>query len=149
MSTYAWTPFQPLKLNDEDSYLQALYAEMRVPSDALPYTAEFEEMFRRFSEKFPESDRGTVLRRIFALRKAGLLARTGRLEGPPVRASSAEIDRLRKLIREQLGTLGARDGLPYSPEFDSLLQKFNEFRATPVHAAEFWRLIARATKSGA
>lgn len=69
----------PAERDPEEQRLAELYAESRVPLDRLPYTHEFEALFRKFRKEFPRPDsdesRRDLLHWLLKLRKAGKLPR--------------------------------------------------------------------------
>ena len=75
-------------------------------------------------------DRHGVFRRLHTLRKAGKLPKLGvRAVGKPPRLPADDEKLLAQLVVEAVGSLGQRDRLPYAPEFDAVVQRFNDAAA--------------------
>jgi hypothetical protein len=133
-------------LPPEDERLVSAYTQLGRPVDDLPYTAEFEEMVHSLREHGDQRDESEVLRRLLRLRKAARLPRLGRLTSPTLRAAPEDVELVERLLREELGTLGSRDQLPYTERFDRLLHRYNSQAMVPLDKHHFWRLIARVSK---
>lgn len=113
--------------------------------DDLPYTDEFEALYTTVA-KAQNANRRAVFHRLHNLRKAGRLPRLGRPATGPVRLSPAEERRLIEMVEAAVGTLGQRDQLPFTPEFDALCQAFNAACAKDLTPHALWRLVARLAK---
>lgn len=114
--------------------------------DDLPYTAELTaiiESLRRAGDVRTERD---VLHRLQNLRKASKLPKAGKAATSPPRISDDHQRLLADLVVQEVGSLGKRDQLPYSPGFERLHHRFNEAAALAVQPHELWRLIAKLAK---
>ena len=65
-------------LSEADLFLIGLYIRTGVALDSLAYTTEFESLFDRFVERYADSERVDVFRRLISLRKRGQLPRLSR-----------------------------------------------------------------------
>jgi cephalosporin-C deacetylase-like acetyl esterase len=110
--------------------------------DALPYTDDFE----RLCQLAGADDRGGALRTLQRLRKAGRLPRLGRAPEHPPKIDAEHEAVLEALVVEHAGSLGQRDRLPHSPEFDRVLEAFNARTGSSLGPHDLWRLIARLAK---
>jgi hypothetical protein len=50
------------------------------------------------------------------------------------------------MVRSSVGTLGQRDQLPFTPEFDRLVEAFNQRTGKSLSPHDVWRLIAKIAK---
>jgi hypothetical protein len=133
-------------LPPEDERLVSAYTRLGRPVDDLPYTDDYEDMVRALQQQGDGRDAGSILRRLLRLRKAARLPRIGRLAAPVLRAAPEAIELVERLLREELGTLGSRDQLPYTDRFDRLLQRYNSQATEQLDKHDFWRLVARVSK---
>ena len=111
--------------------------------DDLPYTAEFAELCAALDRT---GDERAVLQRLMNLRKAARLPRLGRAETMAIRLTPDEESSLIELLRETLGTTGARDTLPYTPAFDELHGAFAQRTGRDLDRHSLWRLICKLAK---
>ncbi|MEM8835001.1 MAG: hypothetical protein AAGD00_04180 [Planctomycetota bacterium] len=130
--------------DEHDRNLLALYEAAERTLDDLPYTPEFERLYADISTDESEGD---VLRRLQRLRKAGKLPRLGRRGSTPaIHLTPEEESTLRALVEEKVESLGQRDRLPYTADFDAVLLAFNEQTQRTLDHHTLWRLIARIAK---
>ena len=110
--------------------------------DALPYSDEFE---RHFAECAKLAG-GDLTRHQFwrllsnAAKKGGC---KGKKRGEPAPLGRQHEDTLRALLA---GHLGERDSLPYTSNFDSLRQQFNQSTGLSLADREFWRAVCSVCK---
>ena len=130
----------------DDKLLIDAYAETGRTLDDLPYTPEFDALYTRVSDASPPTTQREVFHRLHNLRKAGKLPRLGRAATTPVRLNAEEEQVLVSLVERFAGSLGQRDRLIYTPEFDLIVEKLNAEtgHALDPHAA--WRLVAKLAK---
>lgn len=128
-----------------DAALIGAYERERRTLDDLPYTLEFASLFASVKEATGLDERG-VFHRLHNLRKAGRLPRLGRAATAPPRIDEREEALLSSLVVEAAGTLGQRDRLPYTPEFESLVARFNAETGRRLEPHTVWRLVARLAK---
>lgn len=129
---------------DRDAALIAAYQRAGRTLDSLPYTEEFAAIMGEVSGAF--AGEREALHRLHTLRKAGRLPRLGRAgERPPTLEPEHE-RMLRALVEEAAGTMGARDRLPYTPEFDALGERFGRETGLSLGRHELWRVIAKLAK---
>jgi hypothetical protein len=125
--------------------LARLYAEVARTADDLPYSPEFESLCEQYAaaigvESVPH---GEVWRQLLNLRKAGKLARLGAARSVAPQISDDE----KSLLRQTLGdTIGRRDRLPYSAEFDAICDRLNRGRRRRYSPHQVWRIIATMAK---
>ena len=130
---------------EDEAELVRLYAETGRTLDDLPYTDEFERLFRRLGPELG-LDRAGLIHRLHNIRKAGRLPKLGRSGAKPVVIDAEATEDLRRWVAEAAGSLGQRDGLLYTPAFDRLLDRFNAAHGTSLDHHDLWRLIARLAK---
>ncbi|MGD0654385.1 MAG: AAA family ATPase [Thermoguttaceae bacterium] len=114
-----------------------------IARDPLPYTDEFSRMKKVFQEKsgrtISNADFWTALNRV---------GKKGGHSGKK-RTSSPKLTDLQKLeIRRLLpeGT-GARDRLPYTPEFKEIHDRFSKLTQTKFSEQDFWRALSSVAKN--
>lgn len=130
-------------LGGEDAMLVSVYQRMGRTLDDLPYTPELETICEAVGRT---EDARAVFHRLHNLRKAGKLPRMGRAETSPVRLERGEEELVLTLVRRQVGSVGQRDQLPYTPAFDELLERFNAETGRSLDHHTLWRLIAKLAK---
>ena len=132
--------------SDDDAALARAYEQEARTLDDLPYTPEFERLFEAVGGDYEGRSRREVFHRLHNLRKAGRLARLGRGASQPPKISADEEAHLRSLVQFYAGSLGQRDRLPYTPEFDRLVERFNDSASRNLEPHDVWRLIAKLAK---
>ncbi|MGA2229658.1 MAG: VOC family protein [Tepidisphaeraceae bacterium] len=129
--------------------LVKLYEELGRTADDLPYTPHFERLYAAYAAQHGTSKptRRQAWRHLLNLRKSGKLPKLGQAPTPPPQVSEEAIALLRNLITQHAGPfLGKRDRLPYTEEFDALVNAFNAKQAKPLSPHLIWRLVARLAK---
>jgi catechol 2,3-dioxygenase-like lactoylglutathione lyase family enzyme len=125
--------------------LVKLYEQTGRTADDLPYTPHFETLYRAYAEQCgePRPTRGEVWRHLLNLRKAGKLPKLGAARSMPPEVSDEERARLRDMLGEDIGR---RDRLPYTEQFDRLVDEFNEGLERRLSPHLVWRLVATLAK---
>lgn len=131
---------------EQDRLLILAYESAGRTLDDLPYTDEFERLYRSVGGEGGMGSRAEVFRRLHTLRKAAKLPRLGRAPSSVVRVTPDEETLLASLIIERVGTLGQRDRLPYDPRIDDLAQVFNERTGRSLTPHDLWRLVLKLAK---
>jgi hypothetical protein len=133
-------------------YVQAYVAVGRTLDD-LPYTPQWEELMSRVREHAAVRDVSTtevndrsVFHALQTIRKRGDLPRVGRGGAAPVRVTAEDEALIEELLVARAGTIGQRDQLPFTPQFDELAQAFNERSGRALSPYEVWRLVAKVSK---
>lgn len=126
--------------------LIAAYVKAGRTLDDLPYTREFEQVFAAAQRAYPAMDKYTVFRRLHNLRKAGKLPKSGRAATKPIKLQPAEEQWLSEEVQRLCGSLGQRDRLPLSPQFDALVEEFNAHTSRDLEPHAVWRLVAKLAK---
>jgi len=132
----------PAPADPDEPLIQAYVSGGRTLDD-LPYTPEFERLFRAAAAGRSERE---VFHRLHNLRKAGRLPRLGKPASLPPRLDAGGEARLAALVVEAVGSLGQRDQLPYTQAFDSLVERFNQQAGRTLAPHDVWRLIAKLAK---
>jgi hypothetical protein len=112
--------------------------------DDLPYTDDFDRLHRSLGPA--AGTQREVFHRLHNLRKAGKLPKLGKPETRPPRITPEEEDALRALVVEFAGTLGQRDKLPYTPQMDVVVERFNGATGKNLDPHVVWRLVAKLAK---
>ena len=131
------------RLSTQDETLIGVYERIGRTLDDLPYTQEFEELRAAIDADMTRRD---VLHRLMNLRKAGKLPRLGKSPSLAVKLTDNEERSLIELLREHLGTTGARDRLPYTEAFDPFHASFTEKTGRQLEQHTLWRLICKLAK---
>lgn len=141
------------KLPVKAELLAGLYERAGRTADDLPYTPQFEQIFASYAAAFaePQPDRPETWRHLLTLRKKGALPKLGAARSRPPQADEPTMALLRQVLQQEFGgTIGRRDRLPYSPEFDRIADAFNRARnragQPPLAPHQLWRLVALLAK---
>jgi hypothetical protein len=122
-----------------------VYEQIGRTADDLPYTPHFETLYQGYAAAHgsPQPTRGEVWRHLLNLRKAARLPKLGPARSQPPEISSEE----RARLREMLGSdIGKRDRLPYTEQFDRLVDEFNRAQTRKLSPHLVWRLVATLAK---
>jgi hypothetical protein len=133
-------------LDRQDQVLIDAYLSAGRTLDDLPYTGEFEAIFKAVGGEDSGRDRRGVLHRLHNLRKAGKLPRLGRAAEPAPHILPEDESLLASLVVERVGTLGQRDQLPYDARFDDLVQVFAARSGRGLSQRDVWRVVAKLAK---
>jgi catechol 2,3-dioxygenase-like lactoylglutathione lyase family enzyme len=125
--------------------LAKIYEQIGRTADDLPYTPHFERLYSAYAAEHdgPKPTRRQTWRQLLTLRKAGELPKLGPAKTAPPRLSTEAIEELRKLLG---ASMGKRDRLPYTEEFDKLVDRFNATQERAISPHLVWRLVARLAK---
>ncbi len=138
---------EPLPARAErDDDLIAAYVSAGRTLDDLPYTPEFDRLYRASAGALPGRTEREVFHKLHNLRKAGKLPRLGKPAGSPPRIDQGEESALAELVVGAVGSLGQRDQLPYSEQFASLVAAFNQRTGRSLVPHDVWRLVAKLAK---
>jgi len=129
-------------LDAADSALCAVYKRIGRTLDDLPYTEEFDTLFAEVGGQTPRE----VFRRLHNMRKAGKLPKLGKAEGSPIKLDPHEETALADLVVQYAGSLGQRDRLLYTPDFDQIVEKLNASTGRSLDHHAVWRLMAKIAK---
>jgi len=91
-------------------------------------------------------ERAEVFHRLHNLRKAGKLPRLGRAVGERPRVTAEQEKLLVELVEQQIGEISKRDTLPYTPQFEEIVTRFNAALTLDLGHHALWRLIAKLAK---
>lgn len=133
-------------LSERDQSLVEAYEQMGRTLDDLPYTQDFDRLVARVQHDFPEMDERQIFQRLSNLRKAGRLPKLGKGRSRRIPLNAFEEELIGDLTAQIAGTLGQRDRLPYTPEFDQIVSRFNERTSQDLSPHDVWRLVARVAK---
>lgn len=138
--------FPGATLVDTDQVLADAYAAEGRTLDDLPYTAEFGRICERVAGAAVSLSAREVLHRLHTLRKAGKMPKVGRSETTAIRVNTEEEATLSQLVVAAVGSLGQRDRLPLTPEFDAIVERFNTSTGRTLTPHDVWRLVAKLAK---
>jgi hypothetical protein len=134
---------QPLRLDDDEALLLEAYVEANTTLDDLPYTPAFAALHAKVGAGRTQAE---VFRKLHNLRKAGKLPRLGRASTPAVKVSEEEEALLQRAVLARVRTLGERDSLLFTPEFDAIVEQFGKESGRALSAHDVWRLLAKIAK---
>jgi catechol 2,3-dioxygenase-like lactoylglutathione lyase family enzyme len=122
-----------------------LYVQIGRTADDLPYTPHFEKLFASYAAEYADGKptRRQTWRHLLTLRKGGDLPKLGAAPTPPPEVDAEAIALLKSLLGPHIGR---RDRLPYTPEFDRIVDEFNARQAKPISPHLIWRVVARLAK---
>lgn len=126
--------------------LVAAYIRIGRTADDLPYTPHFESLFKEYvdTQPDPKPTRAETWRHLLNLRKKkGQLPKMGDAKSKPPEISVEDRDRLRAMLGDEIGK---RDRLPYTSQFDHLVDEFNKTQQRPLSPHLVWRLVATLAK---
>lgn len=129
-----------------DEAIIGAYEQAGRTLDDLPYTDEFEQLIASVRQTDPEAQYREVFHRLHNLRKAGKLPRLGRAPSTPYTLSYEDEQLLIRLVQESAGSLGQRDQLPYTDDFDQLAGTFQRETGLNLDRHALWRVIAKLAK---
>jgi hypothetical protein len=132
-------------LDEQDQVLIQEYQRAGRTLDDLPYTPEFEALFASAAPLLSKDRRG-VFHRLHNLRKAGKLPRMGRASEAAPKITPEDESVLVELVKEQVGTLGQRDQLPFDSRFDRLVEVFSQRTGRTMSLRDVWRIVAKLAK---
>jgi len=138
--------FPGVTLPDADQILADAYAAEARTLDDLPYTPEFERICHRVAEAGLALTPREVLHRLHTLRKASKMPKVGRGDASATRVNAEDEAFLTQLVTAAVGSLGQRDRLPLTPEFDVLVERFNTHTGRALSPHDVWRLVAKLAK---
>ena len=139
-------PLDVADLSEFDRLLIDAYMVAGRTLDDLPYTSEFEDLFMSLGGDSCGKTRREIFHRLHNLRKASKLPRIGRAPFNPPAINLDDEELLSSLVVAQIGTLGQRDQLPFTPRFDLLAQQFNDRTGRSLASHDVWRLVAKLAK---
>ncbi|XAL99992.1 hypothetical protein OT109_01130 [Phycisphaeraceae bacterium D3-23] len=142
-----------------DDLLISVYHKQGRTLDDLPYTEQFETLYRSMYGDADAPDdlddagdapgqptRAQVFHRLHNLRKAGKLPRLGRAVGQRPRINAEQETLLISLVEDEVGAISKRDQLIYTPGFEQVCTRFNTQAGLELDRHAVWRLIAKLAK---
>ncbi|MEM1423140.1 MAG: hypothetical protein AAGH64_03960 [Planctomycetota bacterium] len=123
--------------------LCAQYVRCGRTLDDLPYTDELAELCAHLGRS---GDERGVLDELLRIRKRGDLPKTGAKAPGRTTIDAEHLPVLTRMVEEAAGSMGKRDRLPHTPEFDGLLARFNAECGLAMSAHDLWRVVARLAK---
>ena len=129
-----------------DALLVEAYERTGRTLDDLPYTPEFESLMQLVHSSDSSAEHRAVFHRLHTLRKAGKLPRLGRGASSPPRLSYEHEQMLIGLVTDEVGSLGQRDRLPYTPGFVRVSGAFAAGTGLHLSSHDLWRVIAKLAK---
>jgi hypothetical protein len=143
---FANTP--PSKYPVHTAKLVEAYTAIARTADDLPYTHHFESLYSAYIATYdpPPPPRQEVWRHLLNTRKGGKLPKLGDAKSTPPETTQDERALLTRLLQHHAGSTGKRDRLPYSPEFEAVVQGFNRESKRKLTPHQVWRAVATLAK---
>lgn len=134
--------------DESDAALIRAYESAGRTLDALPYSDAFETLYKQLQGELRDDTptRRDAFHRLHNLRKRSALPKLGRTPVSLPKISPEDEALLSSLVVEAVGSMGARDRLPFTPEFEALVERFNHEAGHTLRHEDAWRLIARLAK---
>ncbi|QNN25060.1 argininosuccinate lyase [Planctomycetales bacterium ZRK34] len=126
-----------------DSVLVTAYEQADRTLDDLPYTDEFESIYKAAAGGRSRTD---LFHRLHNLRKAGKLPRLGKAREKPPIITGDQTTVLTELVEAAIGKLSLRDQLPFTDDFDHIVAEFNARTGLQFSPYQVWRVIAKLAK---
>ena len=139
----------PARQSTKAEVLIKVYTQINRTADDLPYTPHFETLYQTYCKAFdtPPTRQETWRHLLNLRKKKGNLPKVGEARSIPPPLEPEEKQRLLDLMHKILGpSIGKRDRLPYSKEFDELVDTFNKTQRRPISPHIVWRLVATMAK---
>ena len=136
-STFTWSA-RPLGVEDEK--LVAAYEKIGRPLDTLPFTDDFDELLRQVEKDPNDAARSEVLHRLLRLRKSGRLPRANTISGIAEEKAPLSLED-QELISAYQRIGRSLDFLPYSEDFDRLMDELGKPKTPVLKHAVFQRLL--------
>jgi catechol 2,3-dioxygenase-like lactoylglutathione lyase family enzyme len=137
-------PGPAARLSVKEAPLIEIYCQVGLTADDLPYTPQFERLHSTYAAlQGDQLTRGETWRHLLNLRKAGKLPKLGVARSEPPELDPAALVELKNLIGPHMGR---RDRLPYTEQFDHLVDEFNRTLPRPLSPHLVWRVVARLAK---
>ena len=139
----------PTRQPTKAEVLIKVYTEINRTADDLPYTPHFETLYQTYCKAFdtPPTRQETWRHLLNLRKKKGNLPKIGEARSIPPPLEPEEKARLLELMHKVLGpSIGKRDRLPYSKEFDLLVDTFNKTQRRHISPHIVWRLVATMAK---
>ncbi len=131
--------------SDDDELLISVYRKQGRTLDDLPYTPEFVAIADALGAETLGA-RASLFHRLHNLRKASKLPRLGKAAATRPRIDPAQEKLLAIEVEQAVGSLSLRDRLPYTVQFDRVVERFNASAGLQLSPHDVWRLIAKLAK---
>ena len=116
-----------------------------VHRDSLPYHEEFRILYRQYQKsELPTLEEHDFWRLLSRAGKEGGVKQKAAVRLPTVIISQEE---KYEMIRLLPASIGSRDSLPYTSEFDAIYEKFLLHADRSLTQNEFWRALAKTAKA--
>jgi len=134
------------KVAPKREVLAKLYESVGRTADDLPYTPSFEKLHDGYCAAVsdPKPTRQETWRHLLNLRKKkGGLAKLGEARSPAPDITAEARATLKAMLGQDIGK---RDRLPYSEQFEKIVDTFNKTQPRPLSPHHVWRLVATLAK---
>jgi predicted AAA+ superfamily ATPase len=130
---------------EQKQVAKSLLTTSSLPRDAIPYTREFDRLYKEFrKEKTPKIDKHTFWQLLCCVGKKGGVKKSKPRKLKPIPILTQ--DDAFELLRLCPESVGSRDRLPYTTEFNSMYTRFVSHTGRRLTRNEFWRSLLRIAK---
>jgi predicted AAA+ superfamily ATPase len=135
----------------QKEFAKQLLRSSDTPRDALPYTREFDKLYRKYSTtKLAKIDKHTFWQLLCRAGKEGgaryKKTEEWRISKKVRRIPNVTQDDAFELMRLCPEAIGSRDRLPYTTEFNDMYRLFIDHTGRRLTKSEFWRVLSRLAK---
>ncbi|QYK48314.1 MAG: hypothetical protein KF838_00335 [Phycisphaeraceae bacterium] len=130
-----------------DAVVERAYSKSGLPLDDLPYTDAFDLIYAEVTKSFPSKTEREVFHYLLTVRKAAELPRSGKPGSPAPHLEPDQKDALARAVVAEVGSVGARDQLPYTDKFDRVAASFKAATGIDLPRHDLWRAIANLSKT--
>lgn len=136
---------KPKYSNEQIEFVQKHLISCEIPRDSLPYHKQFDTLYREYKKSgLPNLEKHDFWKLISRAGKKGGARQPLAKKLPTVVISQEE---RYEMIRLFPSSIGSRDRLPYTTEFDSIYEKFLDHTGRKLTRNEFWRALAKTAKA--
>lgn len=147
MSTLFGDDDAGVQSSEQQRTLVDAYVTIGRTLDDLPYTQEWAALMAITVPVLGDTfNNRRVFHSLQNLRKRSLLPRVGRSGVSAVKVTPEEETLVMELLKKYTGTVGQRDRLPFTQEFDLLAHELNQLSGRGLEPHEVWRLICKVAK---
>ncbi|MGL4595697.1 MAG: AAA family ATPase [Thermoguttaceae bacterium] len=130
---------------EQIEFVRKQIIQSEIPRDSLPYHPKFDELYHAYlKEDFSELSEDEYWQLLLRVGKKGNARQSDSASLPAVPASEAEKYWIRHVLKD---SLGKRDRLPYTKDFDDVYDQFREHTNREISKNDFWRLLSTIAKS--
>lgn len=129
---------------DQKKMAEELLSCSSIPRDSLPYHEKFEDLYTQYkSSGLPQLDKHEFWLLLLVIGKKGGVKQKNKVRLPSIVLTIEDAFEIQRLCPE---SIGSRDRIPYTTEFNEMYKRFKEHTDKKLTRNEFWRSISRIAK---